>query len=225
MISKKLNKAELKTLLSFIEKKGHPYVDVQLEILDHFACKVEDLMSSEQQMKLSEAMDKAYVSFGVYGFSEIADSYGWGLERKFLKNLPVELWKYMKGWYSVIFIVYFSLFGYFVPADRTPFWDGFIGGAVVILILMTLIYILKYRPIYNKYMLYRGYLGLMIPLMSGSSVLLMSGWISEILPLNIYHFFVFLVTYFSYALLTIFERNLKSIVNRVDEMELETYYS
>ncbi|MDX5478753.1 MAG: hypothetical protein LPJ98_09880 [Cyclobacteriaceae bacterium] len=44
----KLNNEQIEQLKKLISYKGYPEIDVQYEILDHVACKVEDLMSKIQ---------------------------------------------------------------------------------------------------------------------------------------------------------------------------------
>lgn len=43
-----LSSEQMKTLVQFIQKRGFNEVDVQLEILDHFVCKVEDFLLRAQ---------------------------------------------------------------------------------------------------------------------------------------------------------------------------------
>ncbi len=63
-----LNKEELQRLREFIYKRGFRDEAVINEILDHFACKVEEQLSANPKLSLNEAMYNAHESFGVLGF-------------------------------------------------------------------------------------------------------------------------------------------------------------
>lgn len=63
-----LNKEELQRLREFIYKRGFRDEAVINEILDHFACKVEEQLSANPKLSLNEAMYNAHQSFGVLGF-------------------------------------------------------------------------------------------------------------------------------------------------------------
>lgn len=82
-----LTDAQLKVLLMYIEQKGFSDPAIQLEILDHLACKVEEVLSSEQII-LEEAVKKAHKSFGIAGFRPLAKSYSRHIYSKFKTWLP-----------------------------------------------------------------------------------------------------------------------------------------
>ncbi len=220
MIEKKLTKDELRILIGFIRSKGYPYVDVQLEILDHFACKVEALMSSDTDLCFNRAIDFAYASFGAEGFASIAHSYELNLQRKQINKFPVDFLQFAKHWHSAIYIVYFTLFYYFVPLTADAFWTGLKFGMVGTLILYIPVYLLRHRPMGSKYCVYRNYLGLTIPVMVLIMGLISSEWIANLVPLALYRVVILIFMYVGLGILYIFEKNLKAIVRRVDEMEL-----
>lgn len=77
-----LDKEQLTTLTHFIWKRGFREPDIVQEILDHFACKVEEVMADEPKLNLQEAMYKAHESFGVMGFAPIVSAYRAGIIAK-----------------------------------------------------------------------------------------------------------------------------------------------
>lgn len=90
----KLTKAEIEQLKKLISYKGYPEIDVQYEILDHVACKVEELMESNPKLTLPDAFQKVHASFGIFGFSTLEESYKkmiekrlWGYYWEALKDL------------------------------------------------------------------------------------------------------------------------------------------
>lgn len=71
----KLSQEQLKELRYFIYKRGFREPEVMMEILDHFACKVEDKLSAKPGMSLEEAMKEAHNEFGYNGFYSIKASF------------------------------------------------------------------------------------------------------------------------------------------------------
>ncbi|MCC6186848.1 MAG: hypothetical protein IT256_06825 [Chitinophagaceae bacterium] len=76
-----LTEAQLAELKKFITKRGMREPDVVNEILDHFACKIEELMSKEPNLPFEEAKDLAHKSFGSTGFRPITKAYEEGLDK------------------------------------------------------------------------------------------------------------------------------------------------
>lgn len=70
----KLSQEQLKELRYFIYKRGFREPEVMMEILDHFACKVEDKLSAKPGMSLEDAMKEAHNEFGYNGFYNIKAS-------------------------------------------------------------------------------------------------------------------------------------------------------
>jgi|GEM_PF-1911098 len=98
----KLSQEQLKELKYFIYGRGFREPEVMMEILDHFACKVEDKLSTNPGMKLDAAMKQAHNEFGYNGFYSIKSSLDvftkkryknvyWTQVKTVLKNIPVML--------------------------------------------------------------------------------------------------------------------------------------
>jgi len=77
-----LNQEELNLLQHFIKSRGFKDEGTVHEILDHFACKVEDLLAENPSLSVSEAMQKAHLSFGFRGFRNIEETYQTQLKSK-----------------------------------------------------------------------------------------------------------------------------------------------
>jgi hypothetical protein len=71
----KLSKSQIDQLKSWISKKGYPEIDVQYEILDHVACRIEKLLEENPKLSLQSAFQKVHAEFGVFGFSSLEESY------------------------------------------------------------------------------------------------------------------------------------------------------
>lgn len=64
-------------LRDFIVSRSARFAEpaILLEILDHFACKTEELLQEDAGLSLEQAMQKAHRSFGVQGFAPLAAAY------------------------------------------------------------------------------------------------------------------------------------------------------
>ena len=71
----KLTKVQIEQLKKMISKKGYVHIDVQYEILDHVACKIEELLEEGPTLSLEDAFRKVHSSFGIFGFSTLEESY------------------------------------------------------------------------------------------------------------------------------------------------------
>ncbi|MGY6520367.1 MAG: hypothetical protein ACXIUD_01470 [Mongoliitalea sp.] len=79
----KLSKDQIEQLKKMISHKGYPAIDVQYEILDHVACKIEELLEENPKLSLEAAFAKVHASFGIFGFSGLEESYLKMIERRF----------------------------------------------------------------------------------------------------------------------------------------------
>lgn len=78
-----LTAAQIEDLKYFIRTRGFVEpVQIQ-EILDHFACKVEELLEKDSSLTFPQAMQQAHHSFGISGFRPIIKELEEGLRRKY----------------------------------------------------------------------------------------------------------------------------------------------
>lgn len=70
-----LKNEELQQLKAYIEKRSLRFSEpaILLEILDHFACKVEEIKEQHPELNLADAMSRAHAAFGVRGFAPLAE--------------------------------------------------------------------------------------------------------------------------------------------------------
>ncbi|WP_342647709.1 hypothetical protein [Mucilaginibacter sp. CSA2-8R] len=90
-----LSKADLQQIKAFISKRGFTEPDLQMEIVDHVACRVEDLMNAEQDLNLQKAITLTHESFGVMGFSVFEDSMRSALQKRY--------WQVFKSYFKSAF--------------------------------------------------------------------------------------------------------------------------
>jgi hypothetical protein len=107
-----LNEDQLWQLREFIIHRGIKEPDVINEILDHFACKVEEIWSREKNLSLEKVMQMAHQSFGASGFRPLIAQY-----KNHLAQLTNSIFKQeLKNVLSspkILFIISFGLI--FVP--------------------------------------------------------------------------------------------------------------
>lgn len=83
MDKKTLNQDELHILIGFIKRHGFTEPFIVAEILDHFACKVEEKMDQHPHLSLEAALAEAHQDFGVMGFRPIVRAYEANLKQKY----------------------------------------------------------------------------------------------------------------------------------------------
>ncbi|ERM84495.1 hypothetical protein P872_25400 [Rhodonellum psychrophilum GCM71 = DSM 17998] len=91
----KLSKPQIDQLKALISKKGYPEIDVQYEILDHVACKVESMLDHHPKLSMEDAFQKVHSEFGIFGFSDLELSYKKTIDKRlrnyFLKELKKKI--------------------------------------------------------------------------------------------------------------------------------------
>lgn len=118
-----LNEEQLKQLRQFIMKRGIKSQDVVNEILDHFACKVEEILSIEKNMPFERAMQLAHKSFGVSGFRPLVAEYEKQLEKILWKEYKTSLKETILS--PEVFLSIFSAFAFYLFITRVPIsWNS-----------------------------------------------------------------------------------------------------
>lgn len=223
---RKLTKEEIGVLLKYIAGKGFKHHDIQLEILDHFACKVEEILSLDKTMPLEAAMDEAHSSFGVMGFSVIEDSYKKKLGIEFFKEIPkvwIEISQGFLGFLLLMGMLGFLLFLF------SPFYVEYANivriGLGVTFIIISLVLLSRYKPISKNYFIYSN---------MGTQILLFVNFCTQflILPFLWEHMSdtISRLIMFSFALLItsiliVLNKQMKYVIERVNDLEIKTNYS
>lgn len=103
-----LSPDQITTLKKLISFKGYEEIDVQYEILDHVACRIEVLMDENPKLTLDEAFRKAHSEFGIFGFADLADSYRESIRKKFWSRY----WASLRSFLTSYRVVYLFLLGW-----------------------------------------------------------------------------------------------------------------
>jgi hypothetical protein len=150
---KKLNQDELQTIASFIQKRGFTYIDVQTELLDHVACRVEEIMDEDPEVTLDAAIQKTHSEFGIFGFSAVEDGVIAGLTKKYNRFF----WSTFLSFLGPKYILLVLLSGYFLYKVQAFLNSNtgmyILAGATLI---TAIVYLIKsYRSEYKQYLAYR----------------------------------------------------------------------
>lgn len=151
----KLDKDQIDQLKKLISHKGYPSVDVQYEILDHVACKIEVLMEENPKLSLADAFRKVHASFGIFGFSELEDSYVKLIEKRFRGYY----WEEIKATFSgrkIVIPIGITLGMYQISLwvqDLKTWYFIMIAALIIPLVLM----FVKYRKHHSRYKRYASY--------------------------------------------------------------------
>ena len=139
----KLTKDQITTLKKLISYKGYPEIDLQYEILDHVACKVEEMLDKNPSLALDDAFRMVHSEFGVFGFLDLAESYTKSIEKRYQRFF----WEEFKAIFTSLriicpvavgFILFWlsknsSLFGEQVSL---PIWGGVFTISAIIFIII-----------------------------------------------------------------------------------------
>ena len=100
----RLNTDQVAVIKDFISKRGFKEQDLQLEILDHLTCKIEDLMSENADVGFEDALGQAHAQFGVMGLSVLEDSMRTSISHTF-KQISLNVlkkWITFPNWIAVL---------------------------------------------------------------------------------------------------------------------------
>lgn len=137
--------ATLKKLISF---KGYEEIDVQYEILDHVACRIEVLMAENPKLTLDEAFRKAHSEFGIFGFADLADSYRESIRKKFWNRYWASLRSFLTS-YRVIYLILLAWIFHLISQNFTFFGERITapGWAVIGLMLSIVLFLIYFHRV------------------------------------------------------------------------------
>ena len=77
-----LTEKQIEELFRFCEKKFVRQYDLQLELVDHLAERIEEEMATDSRLSFEEALQKVYKGFGIFGFAHIVQDRAAMLEKR-----------------------------------------------------------------------------------------------------------------------------------------------
>lgn len=127
-----LNQEQIQALFRFCEKKSVRYYDLQVELVDHLAERIEEEMMADQQLSFEAALEKVYKGFGLFGFAHIVQDKERALRRQHNKTWMKEVSKFFtipKILLTAMLALVFYTLGSLTPAEARMgvvcvFWFG-----------------------------------------------------------------------------------------------------
>lgn len=147
----KLSLSQIDTLKKLISYKGYPEIDLQYEILDHVACKVEVLLEEKPDISLDDAFRKVHSEFGIFGFSDLAESYTKSIEKRYRRFFWEEFVEFFTS-YRIIYPAGIGFILYWLSINSKLFGEQLslpIWGGIFFLIGLLGIFV-HYRKISKK---------------------------------------------------------------------------
>lgn len=92
-----LTEKEIEELHQFVENKSIKFYDLQIELVDHLADDIENILSKDANLSFDQAKKIAYQKFGVFGFSDILKEKEKHLGNKYLKLV----FQFIKEWFKL----------------------------------------------------------------------------------------------------------------------------
>ena len=76
-----LTTQQIETLFAFTKKKLVHWYDLQIELVDHLALRIEEEMNADAKLDFDKALEKVYKGFGIFGFAKIVQEKEQQLQR------------------------------------------------------------------------------------------------------------------------------------------------
>lgn len=153
-----LSSDQITSLKKLISSKGYEEIDVQYEILDHVACRIEVLMTENPKMSLDDAFRKTHSEFGIFGFADLADSYREGIRKKFWNRYWTNL-KIFLTTYRVLYLVLLGWVFHFISQNFTFFGERLTsaGWAIIGLMISVVFFLIYYHRIEKSFKNYASF--------------------------------------------------------------------
>ena len=135
---KKLTQEQIDQLFDFTKKHFVEFYDVQVELVDHLANAIEAVWEINPNISFTEALDKEYKNFGVFGFSGLVEQKQAALQNHYWNVIKREI----RSFFSVPKIIlsaglFYVLFRFY--SNPTEFGEQIWFGLEVFLLVTTLI--------------------------------------------------------------------------------------
>ncbi|WP_338225266.1 hypothetical protein [Algoriphagus confluentis] len=148
----KLSPDQITTLKKLISIKGYEEIDVQYEILDHVACRIEVLMDENPKLSLEDAFRKTHAEFGIFGFADLADSYRESIRKRFWSRYWASLRSLVTS-YRVIYLILLAWSFHLVSQNFTFFGERLTapGWAVIGLMISMVLFLIYFHRVGKKF--------------------------------------------------------------------------
>ena len=115
-----LSKEQIQQLFIFTEKKFVRWYDLQVELVDHLANKIEAEMAADKALSFERALGNVYASFGIFGFAKIVSEKQEALRRANNKLLWQEIgkqftWPNLIRSLAILGLIFTVIFQFSIP--------------------------------------------------------------------------------------------------------------
>jgi hypothetical protein len=100
-----LTPQQIEHLFAFTKKKLVHWYDLQVELVDHLAARIEEEMAADPQLEFEKALNKVYQSFGIFGFAKIVQEKSIQLEKASGKMWWKALLEYFR-WPKLLHLIF-----------------------------------------------------------------------------------------------------------------------
>jgi hypothetical protein len=140
----KVSEEQVQMIFDFTEQKYIKYYDVQLELVDHIADKIEALQADDPNLSFDRALHKVYKSFGVYGFTKVQEEKVRQME-KFWRN---RFWSYYMSYFKlpkIILTILLSILFYGLIMAGSAYMSSGLAFYFLALVLLILFILDNYK--------------------------------------------------------------------------------
>lgn len=133
-----ISEEELRYIDDFCKKRDIQYLDLRLELVDHIAERVSELLTNKPELSFSEAFNLVYKSFGIYGLTDIAAEH----QNIMMTNYWTKVWQLFKPWFSPPRIVITLLFSYglYELFSSIGSWLNYVSILPIVLFVTSIVY-------------------------------------------------------------------------------------
>ena len=131
-----LSKEQIEHLFTFTQKKFVHWYDLQVELVDHLANKIEAEMANDSTLTFERALGNVYAGFGIFGFAQIVKE----REKALRKANNILFWHAVKAEFSwpnlirsiaILFLIYTTVFVFGLKV--TVVFNVIVGAFVLII--------------------------------------------------------------------------------------------
>lgn len=175
-------------------------------------------------------MHQAHASFGIMGFSFIADSYKSWLNKSLVIEVKKEFISFMGSSKGIgLFVAYVAFYLLILKVGNADFLWGIMLGIVAGSVIAVISVLLTYRPLSRDFVIYKTFTSCAVVLCVSFFTMSL-----QVLVLDLYEnlftstwgaLLIVLIGWFFSVFINLFDKILKGIVKKADELELMTNYS
>ncbi len=141
---KQLSKAQIDSLFDFVKKHYVEWYDLQLELVDHLATDIENIMDKNPNISFEKARDIAFKKFGITGFYDVIEARKRAIHKHILRLLVKEMFSVVLSLKIIFFmglwLLFYKFFINFPKINKYIFFT-----VLFFLLIFSMITIIRYK--------------------------------------------------------------------------------